>query len=84
LSPLLFIALVELMSKKIHTKKYSENYRTQIVGSSSGWGSRCPRYAGKMKIYVQQTCTESKTGEDSGNVDGIRPRWKEQELNLDG
>ena len=55
-----------------------------MIGSSSGWGSRCPRSADKMKIYVQQTCTESKIGEDRGNLDGIRPRWKEQELNLDG
>ena len=41
----------------------------QLV-SGNRWGSRSPRTADRVERYVQQTWTESKFGEDGGNVDG--------------
>ena len=40
------------------------------AGSSSGRGSRSPRTADRLEIYVQRALTESKFGEDGGNMDG--------------
>ena len=56
----------------------------QMTGNSSGWGSRSPRTADRMERYFQQSWTESRIGEDRDNVGGIRPRWKQQEMNLEG
>ena len=40
------------------------------TGSDSGWGNRSPRTADISSLF-QQTWTESKFGEDGGNVRGF-------------
>ena len=67
LSPLLFIAVMKLLSKKICTK---DILRKLWPDSSSRRGSKSPRTADRVERYVQQTWTESMFGEDGGNADG--------------
>ena len=77
LSPLLYIA------GRFIQKTFSEIYCTQMISSSSGWGIISQKTADIMERCVQQSWAESKIGEDRTNVDGIRPIWKEHEINLD-
>ena len=86
LSPLLFIAVVKLISRKMCTKDILRKllYSDAWPGSSSGRGSNSPRTADRVEIYGQQTWTESMFGEDGGNVDGTQeeravntPGWEE-------
>ena len=72
LSPLLFIAVMKLISKKICTKDILRKllYSYAWPGSSRRRGSKSPRTADRGERYVQQTWTESMFGEDGGNADG--------------
>ena len=72
LSPLLFIAVVKLISRKMSTKDILRKllYSDARPGSSSGRGSNSPITADIMEKYVQQTWTESMFGEDGGNMGG--------------
>ena len=72
------------INNDLYKKTYSEIYCTQMIGSSSGWGSRHQRTADRMDRCVQQSWTESKFGEDRGkwvlsNLDG-----KTKQINMDG
>ncbi|KAK2164917.1 hypothetical protein NP493_1391g00011 [Ridgeia piscesae] len=86
MSPLLFIAVVKLISRTICTKDILLKlfYSDAWLGSSSGRGSKSPRIADRLERYVQQTWTEITFGEDGGNAGGTyeeravhTPRWEE-------
>ena len=66
LSPLLFIAVVKLISRKMCTKDILRKllYSDGWPGSSGGRGSNSPRTADRVERYVQQTWTESMFGKD--------------------
>ena len=50
LSPLLFIAVLELISRKIGAKRHiPETIVRRRPGSTSGWGTRSPRTADREK-----------------------------------
>ena len=72
LIPLLFIALVKLIGRRICTKDILRKllYSDVWPGRSSGRGSKSPRTANRVEGYVQQTWTESMFGEDGGNMGG--------------
>ena len=69
-SPLLFIAVVKLINRKISTKDILRKllYSYAWPGCSSGRGSNSPITADRVESYVQQTWTESMFGVDGGNV----------------
>ena len=71
-SPLLFIAMVKLISRKICTKDILRKllYSDAWPGSSSDRGSKSPRTADRVERYVQQTWTESMFGEDGWDIGG--------------
>ena len=71
-SPLLFIAMVKLISRKICTKVILRKllYSDAWPGSSSERGSNSPRTADRVEKYVQQTWTESMFGEDGWDIGG--------------
>ena len=83
LIPLLFIAVVKLISRKICTKDILRKllYSDAWPGSSSDRGSKSPRTADRVERYVQQTWTESMFGEDGGNVGGTQ---EERAVNTSG
>ena len=72
MSPLLFIAVMKLINRKICTKDILRKllYSDAWPGSSSERGSKSPRTADRVERYVQQTWTESMFGEYGGNVGG--------------
>ena len=64
LGPLLFIAVVKLIPRKICTKDILRKlfYSVAWPGSSSGRGSKSPNTADRVERYVQQTWAESMFG----------------------
>ena len=66
LVPLLFIAVVKLIPRKICTKDILRKlfYSDAWPGSNSGRGRKSPKTADRVERYVQQTWTESMFGED--------------------
>ena len=80
LIPLLFIAVVKLISRTICTK---DIFRKLLYADAwpVGWGSKSPRTTDTVEAYFQQRWTESTFGEDGGNVGGT---LKERALHTPG
>ena len=70
-APLLFIAVVELISRDLYKSHTPKTIVRRWSGSGSRWGSKSPRTVDRVERYFQQTWIESTLGEDGGNVGEI-------------